>query len=387
MTANPHLRHAAVGTLLTFAIAPLVNAQFYGDPPDDTHPWAVHDLNRPQPPRVEPGTTPGAPPSDAVVLFDGSTAALPNWTHERAKRKGDWIVKDGALQCTPGAGYIASKEQFGDCQLHVEWSAPSTVKGDSQGRGNSGVFLMGIAEVQVLDNYNNETYADGFAASVYGVMPPTANPLNGPGEWQTYDIIFRRPVVQDGTVLDEGSMTVFVNGVVVQDSTPLEGGGGHRGRSKPKTFPENGPLKIQDHGNPVRFRNIWYRPLRPRPVTGGTDGKLSPEATTAKRNEIAADLRADAANKQGRDKMLRLMESLCYETNDDAMREIAELGEAFLASLKATPADTIQSRKGETMQVNNAVQYLVKHKRIRGDSPKIEELRAIIQANGWAKKK
>ena len=237
--------------------SPLASAQFYGDPPDENHPWAVHDMNRPQPPRVEPGKTPGAPPSDAVVLFDGTEAALANWEHEKENRKGDWEVKDGALQCTPGAGYIKSKQEFGDCQLHVEWSAPSEVKGDSQGRGNSGVFLMGMTEVQVLDNFNNPTYPDGGAGSVYGVMPPMANPLNKPGEWQTYDIVFRRPIVKDGEVLDEGSQTVFINGVLVQDSTPLEGGGGHKKRSKPKAFPEKGPLKIQDHGNPVRYRNIW----------------------------------------------------------------------------------------------------------------------------------
>ena len=121
---------------------------------------------------------------------------------------------------------------------------------------------MGKTEVQVLDNYNNPTYPDGFAGSIYGVMPPMANPLRSPGQWQSYDIIFRRPILKNGKVLDEGSMTVLVNGVVVQDSTPLEGGGGHRARSKPRAFPEKGPLSLQDHGNPVRFRNIWYRELR-----------------------------------------------------------------------------------------------------------------------------
>jgi hypothetical protein len=388
MTANPDLRRAATSALLTLAIAPLATAQFYGDPPDETHPWAVHDQNRPQPPRVEPGKTPGAPPSDAIVLFDGTEAALANWEHEKDKRKGDWIVKDGALQCTPGAGYIRSKEQFGDCQLHVEWSAPSEVKGDGQGRGNSGVFLMGMTEVQVLDNLSNPTYPDGFAASVYGVNPPMVNPLNKPGEWQTYDIVFRRPIVKDGKVIDPGSQTVLLNGVLVQAATPLEGGGGHKGRSNPlRVFPEKGPLKIQDHGNPVRFRNIWYRNIRKRATDGGTDGQLSPEATTAKRNEIAAEIRADAATKQGKDKMLRLMESLCYETNQDALNEAAELGSAFVEDLRATPADKIQARKGETMQVNNAMKYLAKHQRIPADVPLIAELQEIIKTNGWSKKR
>ena len=228
---------------VVIGIAPFCSAQFYGDPPDENHPWAIHDNNRPQPPRVEPAKTLGGAPSDAVVLFDGTLESFKqNWIHTNNKRKKDWKIEDGALISVGGAGSIASKAQFSDCQLHIEWSAPSKIVGSSQGRGNSGVFLMGKTEVQVLDNYNNPTYPDGFAGSIYGVMPPMANSLKAPGQWQSYDIIFRRPILKDGKVLDEGSMTVLVNGVVVQDSTPLEGGGGHRARSKPRAFPEKGPL-------------------------------------------------------------------------------------------------------------------------------------------------
>ncbi len=378
-----------IHTTLAVALvsAPLASAQFYGDPPDDTHPWAVHDINRPQPPRVEPGKTPGAPPSDAVVLFDGTDASFANWEHVSGKRKGDWLVKDGALQCTPGAGYIRTKEKFGDCQLHVEWAAPTPVHGDSQGRGNSGIFLMGMTEVQVLDNYNNPTYADGFAGSVYGVMPPMANSLHKPGEWQSYDIVFRRPIVKDGKVIDEGSQTVFINGVLVQDSTPLEGGGGHKKRSKAQPFPETGPLSLQDHGNPVRFRNIWYRNLRPRAVDGGTDGKLTPEATTAKRKEIAASIVADAADKSGKDRLLRLMESLCYESNDAVSRQVADLGAKWLEEIKATPAGRMPGRKGEVKQVGTAVSYLVSHRRMKAGTPLQAGVDAIIQANGWQGRK
>jgi hypothetical protein len=374
-------------TLVFLASAPLAMAQFYGDPPDDTHPWAVHDMNRPQPPRVEPGPTPGAPPSDAVVLFDGTEASLDRWVHEKENRKNDWVVVDGAMQCSPGAGYIRTREEFGDCQLHLEWAAPTEVKGSGQGRGNSGVFLMGMTEVQILDNFDNPTYPDGSAGSVYGVMPPMANPLNPPGRWQTYDIIFRRPIVKDGKVLDEGAMTVLVNGVVVQDATPLEGGGGHKGRSKPKAFPETGPLKIQDHGNPVRFRNIWIRPLRKRPVDGGTDGKLSPEATLAKRAEIAAGIRKDAAGLEGKARLLRLMESLCYQGDAAALQEIGTLGEAFVAPLKSSPAGTIENRKGEVMEVSQAANYLVQHRCVDAQFPLKRELDAIIEAQGWKKKK
>ena len=198
------------------------------------------------------------------------------------------------MECVPGSGYVRTKAKIGDCQLHVEWAAPTKAEGESQGRGNSGVFLMGLVEVQVLDNYNNPTYADGFAASVYGVNPPMANALRAPGQFQTYDIVFRRPIYKDGQPVDPGYVTVFENGVLVQDHTRLEGGTGHMARSKPGPFPEAGPLKLQDHGNPVRYRNIWYRPLPPRAIEGGTDGYLTTEATMAKRKEIAAMLRQQA---------------------------------------------------------------------------------------------
>ena len=240
---------------------------------------------------------------------------------------------------------------------------------------------MGQTEVQVLDNYNNPTYPDGFAGSIYGVMPPMANSLNAPGKWQSYDIIFRRPILKDGKVLDDGSITVLINGVVVQDSTPLEGGGGHRGRSRPKAFPLNGPLKLQDHGNPVRFRNIWYRKLRSRPLEGGTDGKLSPDATKKKRAEIAAKIRKDAATKKGKEKLLRLMESLYYENNAAAHAEAERLGEQFVKGVAEKP----DGRKGDFMQVNNAVKYLVKHKILPANHPGIGTMKAVIEENGWNK--
>lgn len=388
MIAIPKFPQLVAGLFVMLASGPSAQAQFYGDPPDETHPWAVHDMNRPQPPLVTPAEKPGDPPSDAVVLFDGTEGALDNWTHEKEKdkRKGDWIVKDGALQCGPGAGYIRSKDEFGDCQLHVEWSAPSEVQGDGQGRGNSGVFLMGMTEVQVLDNYQNETYPDGTAGSVYGVMPPAANALNAPGEWNTYDIIFRRPVEKDGVIYD-GAVTVLLNGVVIQDSTALEGGGGHKKRSVLRGFPDKGPLKIQDHGNPVRFRNIWYRPLRPRPFDGGTDGQLSPEATIAKRAEIAAGVREDAARLAGVDKLLRLMESFTYAPDDGTMKEVEKLGEDFIGQLKATPADKMESKKDVTQRVWNAGKYLVDAGRIPADTPLVKEVTAIVKEMGWDKKK
>lgn len=377
-----------------FPTTPVVaDGAFYGDPPDENHAWAVHDVNRPQPPRVEPGTfssqeQSGKPPGDAVVLFDGTEAALANWASDKNPEEATkWVVRDGAMECMPGSGYIRTKAEWGDCQLHVEWSAPSKVEGHSQGRGNSGVFLMGEVEIQVLDNYNNPTYADGFAGSVYGVNPPLVNPLRAPGEWQTYDIIFRRPVFKDGKEVDPGYVTVFVNGVLVQDHTPLEGGTGHRARFRPKEFPKAGPLKLQDHGNPVRYRNIWYRPLPPREVEGGQTSRMSPEATAAVRKETAEKLRQDAATKEGKEKLLRTLEVLCYEATPADVSKSEELAKAWLGALQAVPKDDLESKKGEVLQVNSAVQYLVKFNLLPNSFVLKAPLETVIKERGWDQKK
>lgn len=371
-----------------FCLANASTAAFYGDPPDTHNPWAVHDNNRPQPPRVEPATIPNGAPSDAVVLFDGTEASLENWFHVNPvdKRKGDWIVKDGALQCVPGAGYIASIEEFGDCQLHVEWLAPSEIKGNGQGRGNSGVFLMGMVEVQVLDNYQNPTYSDGTAGAVYGVMPPAANSLRGPGEWQSYDIIFRRPIVRDSVVIDEGSITVLVNGVVVQDSTPLEGGGGWKKRqSLNRVFPEKGSLRLQDHGNPVRYRNIWYRPLRPRPVDGGTDGRLSKEASLVKRAEIASEIRLDAATLVGLHKALRLLESLQYAEDETARAQADTWITEYVVKLKSLSPKQLETEKDSVISLDRSLQYMSRYELIDSDYAASTYLSDLAIEQAWKK--
>jgi hypothetical protein len=367
---------------------------FYGDPPDQHHPWAIHDRNRPQPIRVEPGTfssaaQPGKPPSDAIVLFDGTAASLDKW--EADTKPGDpisptkWIVNEGAMECVPKSGYIRTKEQFGDCQLHVEWAAPKNVQGDSQGRGNSGIFLMGLCEVQVLDNHNNPTYADGFAASVYGVNPPLANALNPPGEYQVIDIVFRRPIYKAGKVIDPGYVTVFCNGVLVQDHTPLEGPTGHLKRSTPAPFPEKGPLKLQDHGNPVRFRNIWYRPLPPRALEGGTDGVLTAEASTAKRKEIAAAIRADAIRQKGNavGEMMRLAESLVYERDANTYAQVEKMANGYASGVKSLSPGELEGRKGEITSVLRAFRYLARWNIAPAGFAPLAALDRIEKAQGW----
>lgn len=225
------------------------------------------DQNKqPLPPVVTPGAEVGAPPSDAVVLFDGTEKTFQaNWV-DMKDGESKWKVAEGAMESVRGAGYVRSKEEFGSCQLHIEWASPSKVQGSSQGRGNSGVFLMGQYEVQVLDSYENTTYADGQASALYGRSKPLVNASRKPGEWQTYDIIFHRPQFdQDGKVTKRATFTVLHNGVLVQDHVVLSGGTGWDGphsASEYKAHADKGPISLQDHGNPVRFRNVWVRELK-----------------------------------------------------------------------------------------------------------------------------
>jgi hypothetical protein len=389
-----YLKEFSVAVLCVSAIsayAASTGQPFYGDAPDATHPWCVHDWNRPQPQRVEPKPLADAkPPADAVVLFDGTQASLANWESDKNGEPTKWEVRDGVLQCVPKSGYVRSKAKFGDCQLHIEWCAPTPPQGESQGRGNSGIFLEGAVECQVLDNFDNPTYADGFACSVYGVNPPLANALRKPGEWQQIDITFRRPVYEGDKLVHTGYMTVYCNGVLVQDKTQLEGGTGHMGRSRPGPLPESGPLKLQDHGNPVKFRNIWYKPLPVRTAADdeGIHGPLSPEATTAKRKEIAAMVR-EAASKlpeNSLDQWLRLAESLVYEKDEAVAAKVDNFAAKYLADIKQVPADKIESKKDEVKRVSNTLKYLVKFKVVDDKNPTWTELQGFVKTHGWDKR-
>lgn len=223
--------------------------------------WAVHDDTRPMPPVVDPGPAgPPAPvPADAIVLFDGKD--LSGWTTSKGAAAA-WQVGDGYMQMVKGAGSIQTKRAFGDCQLHVEWAAPAPAVGAGQDRGNSGVFLMNIYEVQVLDSYQSKTYADGMAAALYGQFPPLVNASRKPGEWQTYDIVFRAPRFdQAGAVVSPARITVVHNGVLVHDAQELTGPTAHKARPPYKAHADKLPIGLQDHGHPVRFRNIWIREL------------------------------------------------------------------------------------------------------------------------------
>jgi 3-keto-disaccharide hydrolase len=229
--------------------------------------WMVHDESRPAPPVITPGIC-GAlgevkPPSDAIVLFDGRD--LSNWSDAKGGPS-KWAVRDGFMESVKGAGYVRTRQEFGSCQLHVEFATPSVVSGSGQGRGNSGVFLHGTYEVQVLDSYENKTYPDGQCGALYGRAVPLVNACCKPGQWQTYDIVYHRPLFdQSGKVTKKAVFTVLHNGVLIQDHVELQGGTGWIASHAVTDYVphgDKGPIMLQDHNNPVRFRNIWIRELK-----------------------------------------------------------------------------------------------------------------------------
>ncbi len=228
-------------------------------PPAPAVEWAVHDPARPRPVPVPPRPAEAlaalsTPPADAVVLFAGDD--LTAW------RPSSWTVREGYIEVTPKGGSLVSRQSFGSCHLHLEWRAPTPVSGQGQKRGNSGVFLLGRYEIQVLDNHENTTYADGYAGAAYGQNPPRVDPCRPAGEWNTYDIFFRAPrFAADGTVTRRAAVTVLFNGVPVQTNFEFTGLSTHKKSPVYVAHPTVAPLHLQDHGDRVRFRNIWVVPL------------------------------------------------------------------------------------------------------------------------------
>ena len=249
---NPHANHD-----LGFEDTPLLPGL----------PWHVHDDKRPRAPVVTPAAEPGGAPSDAIVLFDGKdlsgwTSHASSITHGGSSGQPEWKLENGYVEAVPHTGDIETKQSFGDCQLHVEWSEPTDIHGTSQGRGNSGVILMGLYEIQVLDNYNNPTYADGAAGAIYGQWPPLANPARKPGEWQTYDIVFEAPKFDGDKLVTPAYFTVFLNGVLLHNRKASMGATVYRQVAHYTPQPAELPLVLQNHNSPVRFRNIWIRRLK-----------------------------------------------------------------------------------------------------------------------------
>lgn len=317
--------------------AVVVFGEASGDRPDARHAWAVHDVNRPDPVKIE--AKEGQAPSDAIVLFDGTAASVEkNW---RAASGGPskWTVKDGLFVCVPQSGPAMTKESFGDCQLHVEWMCPV---GDTHGWGNSGVILMGKYEIQILDSsaivpskspWKEANYADGQAGAVYGQNPPIVNPSRRPGEWQSYDIVFHPPLWEGEKLIDPGSCTVFQNGVLVQDAWPFEAGTTWCRRLKRVKHAPEAPLYLQDHGNPVPFRNVWIRRIPSRFANTTCGGPGVKEADVAAlRAKLAVESLAAADKATDLDeKLVRLWEAYGYKT-DTAVKVRAE--EASVAYAK-----------------------------------------------------
>lgn len=231
----------------------VITSQYFAqNDPKATEVWT------PVPPVVTPGDN-GTAPSDAIVLFDGKN--LDEWTNEKGDTAG-WTVHDGFVTIKPGTGSIISKKQFADCQLHIEWQTPAEVEGEGQERGNSGVYLQNRYELQVLDSYNNPTYTNGQAGSIYKQYVPLVNSSRKPGEWQSYDIIYTAPRFNDdGTLRSPAYITVLQNDVLIQNHVEIKGSTLHVGQPKYEKHPFRQPILLQNHGNPVSYRNIWIRDL------------------------------------------------------------------------------------------------------------------------------
>ena len=343
----------------------------YGDTPDAKHAWAIHDFNRPYPKQVE--TPEGKPPSDAIVLFDGTQKSVDeNWCDAKGQPT-KWRVKDGLFVCTPRSGVACTKRAFGDAQFHVEWLSPlEDAKKHGQLGGNSGVIPMGQYEIQILNSYDPDpnaqverNYPDGIAASVYAQNPPLVNASRPAGVWQTYDIIFHQPIWKDGKVLHPGTVTVFHNGVLVQDAWELEGMGTHRIRRPLVEHATKLPWRLQDHGDPVPFRNIWIREI-PSRWDNTTHSEMSAKETDVRalREQTAAKLFAridvkvpDAKNVNG------ILEVLSYSKKPvylDAAKALCAGYDAWLKSL--SPKDVAANRtyiagtlKGFEVLVRNKV--------------------------------
>jgi len=377
---------AALAATSTTALTAL--AALYGDTPNATHAWSVHDMNRPRPKVIQ--AEPGKPPSDAIVLFDG--VSVDAWCMGRNENEPcKWNVVDGAMEVTRGTGEIRTKQSFGDCQLHIEWAAPAKVEGGGQGRGNSGIFLMGQHEVQVLDCYDNETYADGQTGSIYAETPPLVNACRKPGEFQSYDIIFHQPIWEGNVMKFPGSLSVFHNGVLIQDHWELEGTATHMTRRPLKNkYAEKLPLRIQDHGNPVRFRNIWIReiPSRYANTTHGGPGVKEADVM-ALRKETAALLEKkvkwDAPNTF--ETLRQAMEVLSYEKTEARMEPFIKLAQAYLEGLAKLDAEALKNKKDEIITLRNDTNVLIRNG-VFADTCKLRAgLQKIIDEQGFEKKR
>ena len=380
-----------IATMLLLAAQTI---HYPGELPDCTHAWSVHDLNRPNPVKVTADA--GVPPSDAVVLFDGTEESVrKNWCDGKGGPT-KWKAVNGELDCVPFSGYIFTKEKFGDCQLHIEWKAPADEPGVGQGRGNSGVFLQNKYELQVLESFGtdpadmkNPNYADGQAGSVYGQNPPLVNPTRRPGEWQTYDIVFHQPIFDGNRLVHPGSLTVFLNGVLVQDHWELEGHTWHSRRAAQEKPPATkGSIQFQDHGNPVHFRNVWVRELPSRYANTTHGSFLAKEAdVTALRRETAAKLFAKIdQTKCGAEQVNQILEVIAYSKDEPFCGACKKICAGYLAQLNAMDDKALDANKGAILSVKRSADVLQRNKVVE-NCPLCAKIFSIVEQKGWNKKK
>lgn len=368
-------------------VAPLsVFAGLYGDVPDAKHAWCVHDMNRPLPARVAFDAK--GIPSDAIVLFDGTRESLDaNWC-DRNGGTTQWQIKDGGFTSRNAydfasitLGSIYTRREFGDCQLHLEFRHPAdtraNIAGNNQMRGNSGIFLMGQKygyELQILESYYTcpeaegtpefvPNYADGISGAVYAENPPLVNALHRPGEWQSYDVVFHQPVWNGGELVHPGSITVFLNGVLVQDAWEMEGETTHRNRRPLAPHPMTGPLMLQDHGCEVSYRNVWIRPLASR-WANKTHSLMSADAgaVMSERRATAARLFAKIADPNASDAatVTALAEVIAYAFEGEYTYDrLGEYKTLFDAALKAY-RESKPTDEQEVNAVNDALKVLIR---------------------------
>ena len=381
-------------------------AGLYGDIPDAKHAWAVHDWNRPKPTKVT--AEPGLPPSDAVVLFDGSKESFEkNWCDKDGKPTLWKLGDEGDFYCVPGwknGGAIFTRGKYGDCQLHLEYRHDKDIvstKAGPQMRGNSGVFIMNNYEIQVLESYYTSreqegkpdyvnNYADGQAGAVYAENPPMVNPARKPGSWQVYDIVFHQPVWEGQKLLHPGSVTVFFNGVLVQDHWEMEGLTTHCKRRPLAPHEKTGPLSFQDHGCTVHFRNIWLRPL-PSRWDNTTHSTLSGKEADvmALRRETAAKLFAKIADPKAATaaNVNALAEVISYANEGKYAEAYKATAGAYKAKLDGLKDDQLKKMKGELESVRKSINVLIRGGVATEKCPLKVKIEDLFAKFGWNAKK
>lgn len=377
-------------------------AAIYGDLPDAKHAWSVHDKNRPNPVKVT--AEPGKPPSDAIVLFDGTKESFEkNWCDNNLQPSKWKLGNEGEFYCVPGyknGGAIRTRGLFGDCQLHIEFRHDAEL-GDApkdknaQMHGNSGVFIMSNYEIQVLESYGtnpadmkNPNYADGQAGAVYAENPPMVNPARKPGEWQTYDIIFHQPVWDGLKLVHPGSVTVLFNGVVVQDHWEMEGLTTHKNRRPLAPHGKRLPISLQDHGCTVRYRNIWLReiPSRYANRTHGGPG-VDENAVLELRRKTAAELFAKIEKpvKPTAANMEALGEVIGYAREGQYEKTWRETASAFHGVLdKMTDAEWT-AQKRELLHLRNTLDMLIRNRVVPQNCGTRKRINAAALRLGWEK--